>query len=362
MKLERPDHRSWVLVATILIAVAAAIYGVTRGLGLSARRAEPEVPAPAAAAPSTRLAEPATGSKNEAPSSNGAQSPSGSTAAPVSPKEPARRDNRGTVAASAGSKRPSAPASPATVTDTRTEAATDPGRSGSRPTEARPAPARGPAEAAGEGSPASTTPKTAGAQPIAGASPSLPSVLPGSPGREGATTPNEPLPGRARDASPPAPAPGGVPIPAPRDESPTEPSSPALVRMILDASEARVGDRVTLRVVIENARDVGSVPFYVAFDPAVLRFEGGQQGPFLGSDGRQAVFFASLTSSGDTVVIGLSRLGPGDGIHGAGELCALQFTAIGAGDSRLAFAREKVRDSANRIVPGVFQTAPLRIR
>jgi len=132
--------------------------------------------------------------------------------------------------------------------------------------------------------------------------------------------------------------------------------------MIVDASEARVGDRVTLRVVIENARDVGSVPFYVVFDPAVLRFEGGQQGPFLGSDGRQMAFFASPTSSGNTVVIGLSRLGAGDGISGAGELCALQFTAIGAGNAGFAFAREKVRDSLNRIVPGVFQATALTIR
>ncbi len=132
--------------------------------------------------------------------------------------------------------------------------------------------------------------------------------------------------------------------------------------MFVNASEVGVGDRVSLHVVIQGALDVGSVPFHLVFNPAVLRFEGSEQGPFLGSDGRQTAYLASTTSSGDTVVVGLSRLGPGNGISGDGELCVLRFTAVGSGYAVLAFAHEKVRDSSNRIVPGVFQNASVTVR
>jgi hypothetical protein len=132
--------------------------------------------------------------------------------------------------------------------------------------------------------------------------------------------------------------------------------------MFADAGEVGVGDRVYLHVVIQNANNVGSVPFHVVFDPAVLRFEQAQQGPFLSSDGRQTAFLAAATSSGDSVVVGLSRLGAGNGIAGGGELCVLKFVAVGPGNAAIQFAHEKVRDSSNRIAPGVFQAASVTVR
>ena len=132
--------------------------------------------------------------------------------------------------------------------------------------------------------------------------------------------------------------------------------------MLCDTPDVAVGGRVSVRVVIADGANVGSVPFHVVFNPAVLRFEGGVEGGFLGSDGRQTAFFASTTSSGDTVVVGLSRLGGGDGVGGGGELCDLNFTAVGSGPAGLQFASAKVRDGANRIVPSVFGAVPVQVR
>jgi hypothetical protein len=91
----------------------------------------------------------------------------------------------------------------------------------------------------------------------------------------------------------------------------------------------------------------------------VLLFESGSQAGFLGGDGRPTAFFASPTRSGDTVVVGLSRLGGGAGMNGSGELCTLRFTVIGPGPTGLAFQSAKVRDGANRIVPAVFGAVAL---
>ena len=73
-------------------------------------------------------------------------------------------------------------------------------------------------------------------------------------------------------------------------------------------------------------------------------------------------FIAGLSSSGDSVVVGLSRLGRVQGVDGGGPLCTLQFTAVGPGHAGLVFARAKVRDSSSRIVPSEFEAINVRVR
>ena len=132
--------------------------------------------------------------------------------------------------------------------------------------------------------------------------------------------------------------------------------------MLPSASVINVGGSLAVSVVISSASDVGHVPFHVQFDSRVLQFEQGQEGGFLGSDGTQTAFFAAPTSRGDAVVVGLSRLGRVDGVDGAGELCVLHFTAVGPGNTMLSFARAKVRDSTNRIVPSVFTPTAIAVQ
>jgi hypothetical protein len=118
-----------------------------------------------------------------------------------------------------------------------------------------------------------------------------------------------------------------------------------------------VGARLSVRIFIEGAIGVGSVPFHVVYNPAVLKFEKGLEGAFLGGGGKPTAFFAAPMSSGSEMVVGLSRLGAGDGAGGSGELCTLDFTVVGAGDAGLEFTRANVRDSQNRIVPAMFDPA-----
>lgn len=137
---------------------------------------------------------------------------------------------------------------------------------------------------------------------------------------------------------------------------PTEPpaSNPAIVRMLAEATEVSVGAPVTIHVAIADASDVGSVPFHVLFDPAVLQYQRSEEGAFLQSGGRQTVFAALPTGRADSVIVGLAKLGRGDGVDGVGELCTLHFTAVGPGAADLRFERANVRDSSNRILQSSF--------
>ncbi len=126
--------------------------------------------------------------------------------------------------------------------------------------------------------------------------------------------------------------------------------------------DAVVGGRLSMEIHIFAAHNVGSVPFHLVFNPGVLRFEAGREGPFMSRDGRATAFFAAPTSSGDRVVVGLSRLGRGDGADGSGLLCTLDFEVTGSGPAGMTFQRAKVRNAENQIVPAFFEPALLSTR
>ncbi|MCP3980516.1 MAG: hypothetical protein GY716_14535 [bacterium] len=202
----------------------------------------------------------------------------------------------------------------------------------------------------------------------------------GPPATAGSFTAGAPANRSADEPTPPAEGSGQVdPLPAetaeqPEDTSPervrrsddddSEPpenSADPVVRMLVRPPQASIGDTVSVTMLIDFATDVGHAPFHLLFNPAVLRFEQGSEGPFLGSDGNPTAFFAAPSSAGGAVVVGLSRLGRVPGVSGQGELCTLQFTAIGSGPAGLAFSRAKVRAPDTRILESAFLPAALTV-
>jgi hypothetical protein len=153
---------------------------------------------------------------------------------------------------------------------------------------------------------------------------------------------------------------------SPSTPEPSVPSgiaaTPVVVRMMPGASEVRVGEELTLHIVIEAGSDVFSVPFRIGYDPRVLRFVNGLEGPFLRAGRSDTVFSASPAESGDAVVVGLARVDAGPGAEGDGELCALSFVATAPGDAGLRFDGAMVRDGQSRIVLSAFAAAAVTVR
>ncbi|NIM61142.1 MAG: hypothetical protein GTO30_05630, partial [Acidobacteria bacterium] len=52
------------------------------------------------------------------------------------------------------------------------------------------------------------------------------------------------------------------------------------------------------------------------------------EGPLMRSDGANTVFLATPTGGGGELVVGLSRMGAGQGVTGTGTLAVFQFQAI----------------------------------
>ncbi len=77
----------------------------------------------------------------------------------------------------------------------------------------------------------------------------------------------------------------------------------------------------------------------------------------MGADGTQTVFLAGDIGGGGEIVVGLSRMGGGQGANGAGMLASFRFLAVNPGDCRFSFTGSSVKDPQARNVPAAFHTA-----
>jgi len=178
-------------------------------------------------------------------------------------------------------------------------------------------------------------------------------------------------PASGDDAEAPEEAPEGEPgaepppedeEPPPEDRAPEQPAGPAVVRLVPGASSYRVGDRVMVQVMVDNAHNVGSVPFHLRYNRTVLEWvPPGTEGPLLRSDGAGTVFMASDTATGGEVVVGLSRMGGGDGISGSGVLATFEFQAVNPGDCGFVFVGASVKDPRAQNVPASFIPAVVTV-
>jgi general secretion pathway protein D len=151
--------------------------------------------------------------------------------------------------------------------------------------------------------------------------------------------------------------------PPPEDRAGEQPSGPAVVRLVPGAASYSVGDRVVIQVMVENAHNVGSVPFHLRYNRNVLEWvPPGTEGPLLRGDGAGTVFMASDTTAGGEVVVGLSRMGGGAGISGSGVLATFEFQAVNPGDCGFVFVGASVKDPRAQNLPASFEPVTVTVQ
>ncbi len=147
------------------------------------------------------------------------------------------------------------------------------------------------------------------------------------------------------------------------EDDENQPISQSRVSLVPNQASYKIGDTVTVNLMIEGASNVASVPFHLKFNPQVLEFiPPGIEGNFLNNDGTSTVFIASEAASGGEIVVGLSRIGRSPGASGNGSLCTLQFLALNEGSCAFAFVSASVRDPKAQDLPSSFSTASIVIQ
>ena len=153
------------------------------------------------------------------------------------------------------------------------------------------------------------------------------------------------------------------------DLTPIAGSDGATVTLSAGSSTARSGELIHVTVKIQGARDVGSVPFTLHYDPAVLELlpTASQEGGFLKRDRTATTFLVSPgpASRPGTVLVGLSRLGGAQsskGAGGKGTLCRLTFRARIPGVSSLTFSKAAVMDPSANQLEATFRGTSIRVK
>jgi general secretion pathway protein D len=146
------------------------------------------------------------------------------------------------------------------------------------------------------------------------------------------------------------------------DAGDTPPAGPTVVRLIPTAAQYNVGDTVQVQVVIENAQNVGSIPFHIRYNASALQYVRAEEGQWLRSGGVNTIFLDSPSVGGGEVIVGYSRMGGGEGASGSGIVATFYFQAIAPGDANFMFTSASVKDPRARNLPASFATGQASVR
>lgn len=132
----------------------------------------------------------------------------------------------------------------------------------------------------------------------------------------------------------------------------------AVVRLVAPAVWHPDGGSFEVRVEVEGVEDLGAFEFNLAFDPAILAFEGVEASTFLGSTGRSVGCFGGgfVTPQRDIISFACGTLGAEPpGPSGAGVLATANFHPVGRGPSPLALAEVKLADTLGEGIAAVVE-------
>jgi general secretion pathway protein D len=159
---------------------------------------------------------------------------------------------------------------------------------------------------------------------------------------------------------PPNQTPGQTP--AQPQAQPAAPAGPPISMSVVPANANQtVGSTFQVAVMLNNARDLYSVPIQLQFNPSVLQLVNVDAGDLLGRDG-QAVAIVHRDEGNGLVTISTSRPPNVAGVNGQGSVATLTFQATAAGDSNLALVKVGARNSAQANLPAVGSQAVVHVK
>jgi general secretion pathway protein D len=149
-------------------------------------------------------------------------------------------------------------------------------------------------------------------------------------------------------ATPQAPPPGGQP--------------PVVLNILPGVANQTVGSTFQLAVLVNNARDVSSIPMQVQYNPKVLQVVGVDAGEFLGRDGQAARLSHTDEGGSGLLTITSDRPPTAKGISGQGNVCTITFKAIAAGDANVSLTKVGVMNSTQQGLPTIGSQATIHVK
>src|SRR2546427_3119 len=165
------------------------------------------------------------------------------------------------------------------------------------------------------------------------------------------STPPAPKPqasgqGAAAPTPTPAPcrgAPGGA-TPAP------ETARPSKVRFEPQDVTLKPGETTTIAVVVEDVRDLFSIPMLLQYNPAVISVEEVRHGGFLSGGTQEIAIVQRVDKERGQAIISATRQPNTPGVNGTGTLVGMVIRGVAPGTSSLAVLQVNGRESQQNII------------
>jgi general secretion pathway protein D len=141
----------------------------------------------------------------------------------------------------------------------------------------------------------------------------------------------------------------------------SNPGGPAALRFDPSTINLKTGGTATVAIVVENVKDLASIPLMLQYNPAVISVEEVRHGGFLSGDTQEALV-QRIDAQHGTAIISATRMQNMPGVNGNGTVVAVVIRAIAPGDSKLSIVQVNAKDSAQRPIPLVTAEGNVRVQ
>ncbi len=162
-------------------------------------------------------------------------------------------------------------------------------------------------------------------------------------------------PASAQPAAPPAPAPAAGQPPAPK------PVAPPRITFEPPSISLKAGETTTIAMVVENVKDLFSIPVLVQYDPKIVSLEEVRHGGFLSGGEQEIAIVHRIDPERGQAIISATRQPNTLGVSGTGTLLALVVKGIAPGTSAMGVVQVNARDSQQRAIPMVSGEVQIRV-
>jgi general secretion pathway protein D len=142
--------------------------------------------------------------------------------------------------------------------------------------------------------------------------------------------------------------------------APTPASGTPVLRFEPSNATLKAGETTTIGVVVENVKDLSSIPLLLQYNPAVISVEEAQHGGFLGADSQDAIVQRLNQPPGQSVV-SITRMPNTPGVNGNGTVVGLVIRAIAPGDTKLSIVQVNAKDSQQKPIQLVTSEGTIHV-
>jgi general secretion pathway protein D len=153
----------------------------------------------------------------------------------------------------------------------------------------------------------------------------------------------------------------GAILPPAATAAPVTPGGPATLRFEPGTINLKPGDTTTVGIVVENVKDLSSIPLLLQYNPAVISVEEVRHGGFLSADSQAAIVQQPNQAHGQEI-ISVTRTPNSPGISGTGTVVAVVIKAIAPGNSQLSIVQVNAKDSQQRPIQLVTVEGAVKVQ